>query len=75
MSFHQKRKNKIEHEIKAGGTDYVPPALCPRPVHVSACVPAHVEGTGKVGRHVLDGTRWVRPWVENHPILSWEAAC
>lgn len=75
MNIHQKRKNKIEHEIKAGGTDYVPPALCPRPAHVSACVPAHVEGTGMAGRHGLDGTRGVRPATGNPPILTWEAAC
>lgn len=75
MRFHQKRKNKIDNEIKAGGTDYVPPALCPRPVHVAACVPAHVEGTGKAGIRFHDETRWVRPWVGNHPILTWEAAC
>ena len=75
MNIPQKRKNKIENEFKAGGTDYVPPALCPRPAHVSACAPAHVEGTGKAGMRFHDETRWVRPWVENHPILTWEAAC
>lgn len=75
MNIPQKRKNKIENEFKAGGTDYVPPALCPRPAHVSACAPAHVEGTGKAGMRLYDETRWVRPMLENHPILTWEAAC
>ena len=75
MSFHQKQKNKPIDELKAGGTDYVPPALCLRAAHVSACVPAHVAGTGKAGMRFHDETRWVRPWVGNHPILTWEAAC
>ncbi|MCB9147076.1 MAG: hypothetical protein H6635_17080 [Anaerolineales bacterium] len=75
MNFHRKRKNKIKNNFKAGGTDYVPPALCPRPAHPSACVPAHVEGTGRAGRHGYDGTRWVRPVTGNPPILTWEAAC
>lgn len=75
MNIPQKRKNKIENEIKAGGTDYVPPALCPPPAHLSACASAHVAGTGRVERHIHDETGWVRPWVGNHPILTWEAAC
>ena len=29
MNIPQKRKNKIENEFKAGGTDYVPPARPP----------------------------------------------
>ena len=74
MNFHQKRKNKIETKFKAGGTDYVPPALCPRPAHSSARVPADVEGTGRAGRCSIHPMRWVRPWVGNHPILTWEAA-
>jgi hypothetical protein len=74
MSFHQKRKNKPIDEIKAGGTDYVPPALCLRAAHVSACVSAHVEGTEKAGRRSTFHVRCVRPWAGNHPILTWEAA-
>ncbi|HRJ54937.1 MAG TPA: hypothetical protein PLV64_01545 [Anaerolineales bacterium] len=57
----------MENEFKAGGTDYVPPALCPRP--------AHANGTGRAGRRSLYATRSVRPMTGNHPILTWEAAC
>jgi hypothetical protein len=74
MNFHRKRKNKIENEFKAGGTDYVPPALCLRPAHASACVPAHVAGTGKAGRRLSLHMRWERPVIGNHPILTWEEA-
>ena len=74
MSFHQKRKNKLVNELKAGGTDYVPPALCLRAAHVSACVPAHVEGTGGAEMRSTLQMVWVRPWVGNHPILTWEEA-
>ena len=74
MSFHQKRKNKIEHEIKAGGTDYVPPALCPRPAHIADCASAHVEGIGRAGIHATRHIGCVRPWVGNHPIFIWEMA-
>ncbi|MCB0101479.1 MAG: hypothetical protein KDD74_05500 [Anaerolineales bacterium] len=65
----------MENEFKAGGTDYVPPALCPRPAHASACVPAYANGTGRAGRRSLYATRSVRPMTGNHPILTWEAAC
>ena len=75
MNTDRKRKTKTENEFKAGGTDYVPPALCPRPAHVSACAPAHVAGTGRAGRRFHDETRWVRPVTGNPPILTREAAC
>ena len=74
MSFHRKRKNKLLDELKAGGTDYVPPALCLRAAHVSACVPAHVEGTGGVGMRSTLHMRWERPVIGNHPVLKGEAA-
>jgi hypothetical protein len=74
MRFHQKRKNKPVDELKAGGTDYVPPALCPRAAHVSACMPAYVEGTGRAGMHSTLHMRWERPVMANHPILTWEEA-
>ena len=74
MNIPQKRKNKIENEFKAGGTDYVPPALCPRAAHVPACVSVHVEGTGWAGRHSKSPERWVRPRLGNYPVLPWEAA-
>ncbi len=66
MNFHQKRKNKQVDEIKSGGTDDVPPALCPRA--------AHVEVTGETGSRSFFQTRWVRPAMGNDPILTWEAA-
>lgn len=69
MSFHQKRKNKIEHEIKAGGTDYVPPALCPRAAHASACVAAHVEHTGRPEAKEILCERSVRPVEKNKLVL------
>jgi len=67
MRFPQKRKNQPFVEFKAGGTDSMPPANGPRP--------AHVAGTGRAGRRSTPHTRWVRPWVGNHPILTREAAC
>jgi len=74
MSFHQKRKNKSIDELKAGGTDYVPPALCLRAAHVSACASACVEGTGRAGMRSTLHMRWERPVIGNHPILAWEEA-
>ena len=74
MRFHQKRKNKLVDELKAGGTDYVPPALCLRTAHVSACVPANIEGTGWAGMRSTLHMRWERPVIGNHPILTWEEA-
>ena len=74
MSFHQKRKNKLLDELKAGGTDYVPPALCLRAAHVSACVSACVERPGWTGRRSTLHMRWERPVIGNHPILTWEEA-
>ena len=74
MSFHQKRKNKLLDELKAGGTDYVPPALCLRAVHGSACASAHVAGTGGAGTRSTLHMRWERPVIGNHPILTWEEA-
>jgi hypothetical protein len=47
MSSPQKQNNGMKKEISAGGTDNVPPALCPPPAHVSACVPAYAECTGR----------------------------
>jgi len=43
MNIPQKRKNKIENEFKAGGTDYVPPALCPRPARFYHLYPDGIE--------------------------------
>lgn len=74
MRFHQKRKNKPVDELKAGGTDYVPPALCLRAAHGSACASAHVEGTGRAGMRSSLHMRWERPVIGNHPILTWEEA-
>ena len=86
MSFHQKRKNKLLDELKEGGTDYVPPALCLRAAHVSAgacsppacrcaaCASACVEGTGRAGMRSTLHMRWERPVIGNHPILAWEEA-
>ena len=39
-------------ETNAGGTDYVPPALCLRSAHASACTPACANATGKPRRAV-----------------------
>ncbi len=74
MSLPQKRRNKQTDEFKAGGTDYVPPALCPRAAHLSACVSACVERPGWTGRRAFLRMRWVRPVIGNHPLLTWESA-
>jgi hypothetical protein len=46
MNIPKKQVKEIINEFNAGGTDNVPPALCPPTAYSSACVPAHVERTG-----------------------------
>ncbi len=74
MNLPQKRRCNQIDEFKAGGTDYVPPALCLRAVRDSACVPAHAACTERAGMRSILTTRWVRPVIGNHPLLTWEAA-
>jgi len=61
MNFPQERRCELNDETKAGGTDYVPPALCPRAAHPSACVSACVERPGRAGRRAFLRLRWVAP--------------
>jgi len=49
MNIHQNTSDRMEWKINAGGTDYVPPAPCPRSAHASAYPAAHVERTGRSG--------------------------
>ena len=75
MSFSKKQINGMKKEINAGGTDNVPPALCPPPAHVSACVPAYVELTRRAVTNEANGMGIVRHPGENSPILfmGWTA--
>ncbi len=47
MTFRQKTLFYFHGMKNAGGIDYVPPALCPRAAHTSACAAAYVERTGR----------------------------
>ena len=73
MTFHEKQRIEIENEFKAGGTDNVPPACCIPPACTSACVPAHVECTGRPLGPSSDELRSVCRQSENLPILKQEA--
>jgi hypothetical protein len=53
----------------AGGMDYVPPALCPRAAHTSACAAAHVERTGRAEVKEFLCERFGRP-VEKNRLVS-----
>ena len=72
MNIHKKRIYKPKLKITAGGTDNVPPALCPPPAYASACVPAHVERTGEVVLNKLIGLGTASQVVENSPNLFLE---
>jgi hypothetical protein len=74
MNTHRKRNYRPKVKINAGGTDNVPPALCPPPAYASACVPAHVERTGRAGMNENGWMGCARPLMENRPVLKWEAA-
>ncbi|CAG0965299.1 hypothetical protein ANAEL_00867 [Anaerolineales bacterium] len=65
MSFPQKQIKGMKKEINAGGTDNVPPTLCPPPAHISACVPAYAERTGKAVTKKLNDMGPVRPMTVN----------
>ena len=72
MSFPKKQINGMKKEINAGGTDNVPPTLCPPPAHVSACAPAYAERTGVAVTNETNGMGIVRHPGENSPILFME---
>ena len=74
MSFSKKQINGMKKEINAGGTDNVPPALCPPPAHVSACVPAYVERTRRAVTNATNGMGIGRHPGGNSPILFIEWA-
>jgi len=74
MNLRQKRIHKGKIIITVGGTEDVPPALCPPPAHASACVPAHVERTGAAVSNKSQRIGAGRPVAENSLILCLEVA-
>ena len=72
MSFPKNPISGLEKEISAGGTDNVPPALCPPTAHASAYVPARVERIGRAGTNETDEAGVRRHPGENTPFLFME---
>jgi hypothetical protein len=72
MNLRQKGIHKGNMKVTVGGTEDVPPTLCPPPAYTSAYIPAHVERTGAAvsnkSQHIGDG----RPVAENSLILFLE---
>lgn len=72
MSFPRKQINGMKKEINVGGTDNVPPTLCPHPAPIPACVPAYAERTGRAVTNEMNGMGIVRHPGGNSPILFLE---
>ena len=72
MSFPQKQIKGMKKEINAGGTDNVPPTLCPPPAHISACVPAYAERTDRAVTNEMNNMGIVGHPGGNSPILFLE---
>jgi hypothetical protein len=75
MNIHQKRMYKLKIKITVGGTDNVPPMLCPPPAYAAACVPAHAKRIGRAGLNEIERMGCARPPMRNHPVLELGAAC
>jgi len=69
MTFRQKLHYQLNEMKNVGGRDNVPPAPCPRFAHVSACVAAYVERTGKAEAKEIPRERSVRPVEKNRLVL------
>lgn len=69
MTFRQKLLYQLNEMKNVGGKDNVPPAPCPRAVHASAYVAAHVERTGRAEAKEILHERSVRPLEKNRLVL------
>jgi hypothetical protein len=69
MTFRQKLLYQLNKMKNAGGMDNVPPAPCPRSAHVSACVAAYVECTGRAEAKEILRERSGRPVEKNRLVL------
>ena len=69
MTFRQKLHYQLNEMKIVGGRDNVPHAPCRRSAHVSACVAAYVERTGKAEAKEILHERSVRPVKKNRFVL------
>lgn len=73
MKLRQKQFDSQKFKNNAGGTDYVPPAFCTPPAYITACVPAHVECTGRTVTNGMGRMECATPPAGNSPVLKREA--
>ena len=59
MTFPENATSTISYHPNVGGTDYVPPTLCPRSANAPASVAANVERTGKLRGVFMAGRRLI----------------
>ncbi len=68
MTFPENATSTIPYHPNVGGTDYVPPTLCPRSANAPASVAANVERTGRPRSRLLNAGRAASHILQNRPI-------